>query len=195
MTLNQETQNESRKAEGQLSNVTTLEPVNTNSTRYSEIFARLARGKNYREAFVESEINIGIPFQIKAMREAREWTQSHLAAQSDKRQSVISQLETPGYGNLTLSTLKKLAAAFDVGLMVRFVSFGELARRAAHLSESDMKIPSFYRESGTVTGSTTTARSGFFVKHMPHLNDHYPARRDTTATTGTTYGTQEIRTN
>jgi transcriptional regulator with XRE-family HTH domain len=134
-----------------------LEPASTNSTRFREIYARLGRGKDYREAFVESEIDIGIPFQIKAMREARDWTQQDLGERSGKRQSVISQLETPGYGKLTLSSLKKLAAAFDVGLMVRFVSFRELAGRAAHLSDTDTKIPSYGTESSSDESADVTA--------------------------------------
>lgn len=143
--------------------MTTLEPATTNSTRFEQIFARLARGKEHREAFVDSEIDIGLPFQIKAIRDAREWTQKELAEKSGKHQSVISQLETPGYGSLTLSTLRKLAAAYDVGLMVRFVSFSELARRAAYLSTADMKIPSFSDDQAVVAAGTTGA--GGFVAH------------------------------
>jgi transcriptional regulator with XRE-family HTH domain len=146
-----------------LSNVTTLEPATTNLTRFEQIFARLARGKEHREAFVDSEIDIGLPFQIKAIREARDWTQKELAEKSGKHQSVISQLETPGYGSLTLSTLRKLAAAYDVGLMVRFVSFSELARRASHLSDADMKIPSF-SDDQTLTTTATTSRGEFIAR-------------------------------
>lgn len=158
--------------------------MSTNSIRYDQIFGRLARGKEYREAFVESEINIGIPFQIKAMRETREWTQQQLAERSAKRQSVISQLETPGYGQLTLSTLKKLAAAFDVGLMVRFVSFGELVGRAAHLSTLDMQIPSFEQERPDLAESANTSEGDEVLivdvtdtPILPQLGDPYPARR------------------
>ncbi|HZF30402.1 MAG TPA: helix-turn-helix transcriptional regulator [Gammaproteobacteria bacterium] len=174
--MSHETQNESQGLAKQSSTVTILEPASTNSTRHREIYERLGRGKEYREAFVESEINIGIPFQIKAMREAREWTQKELGSRSAKQQSVISQLETPGYGNLTLSTLKKLAAAFDVALMVRFVSFRELVSRAAHLSDSDMKIPSYGvdRASSTVTTtsalitqSQSTASGGLLIGRLP----------------------------
>lgn len=128
--------------------MTVLEPASTNSTRFQQIFARLKRGKKYREHFVESEISVGIPLQIKGMREMREWTQKELGSRSGKHQSVISQLENPGYGKLTLTTLKTLAAAFDVGLMVRFVPFSELAGRASNLSASDMEIPSFDEDPG-----------------------------------------------
>jgi hypothetical protein len=41
-------------------------------------------------------------------------------------QHAISRLESQGYGKPTLTTLKRLAAAMDVGLIVRFVPFSEL---------------------------------------------------------------------
>jgi len=40
-------------------------------------------------------------------------------------QNAISRLESPDYGKATLTTLKRIASAFDVGLVVRFVPFTE----------------------------------------------------------------------
>lgn len=158
--MSQKTRNESHAREKRSSKVIRLEAANTNSTRFNQIFARLKRGPEYREAFVESEISVGIPFQIRAMREGRDWTQKDLADRSGKLQSVISQLEDPGYGRLTLSTLRRLAAAFDVGLMVRFVPFSELAGRASNLSPDDMNVASFSDDAGIErkTSSGTEAR-------------------------------------
>ncbi len=129
--------------EGRSSNLTQLEAVNTNTTKRRQLVSRLKRGKEYRDLFVENEIAVGIPIQIRAMRDKKNWTQKELGERTGKRQSVISQLENPGYGKLTLSTLKTLASAFDVGLMVRFVPFSELISRAANLSEDDVSVQSF----------------------------------------------------
>jgi transcriptional regulator with XRE-family HTH domain len=41
-------------------------------------------------------------------------------------QNSVSRLENPEYGKPTLTTLKRLAAAFDVALVVRFVPFSKL---------------------------------------------------------------------
>lgn len=122
--------------------------LSTNLIRYQQIISRLARGKEYRESFVENEITVGVPFQIRAMREDRGWTQKDLGERTGKRQSVISQLESPGYGKLTLTSLRVLADAFDVGLMVRFVPFSELAWRGASISVIDHAVPSFRDDAG-----------------------------------------------
>ena len=56
----------------------------------------------------------------------------------------ISRLEDPNYGRYSLKTLKRLARAFDVGLLVRFVSFGELGEWTVNLTHS--KTPPSYDE-------------------------------------------------
>ncbi|HUO81300.1 MAG TPA: helix-turn-helix transcriptional regulator [Gammaproteobacteria bacterium] len=104
--------------------------------------------KEYRDAFVENAINIGIPFQIKGMRDLRGWTQEHLAELCNKPQPQISRLESPGYGSFTLKTLRELASAFDVGLLVAFVPFSLLADRAACFSTRELEVPDFGSDLG-----------------------------------------------
>ena len=116
------------------------------NTKYKQIVSRLEKDKEYRDLFVENEITVGVPFQIRAIREDRGWSQKELAERTGKQQSVISQLENPDYGKLTLSTLKALASAFDVGLMVRFAPFSELVSRAANLSEIGLEVPEFSKD-------------------------------------------------
>jgi hypothetical protein len=58
-------------------------------------------------------------------------------------QESISLWEKPGYGRLTLSTLIRLASAFDVGLMVRFVPYSELVDRAARALQGNIATPSY----------------------------------------------------
>ena len=41
-------------------------------------------------------------------------------------QNMIYRLENPSYGRATISTLKRIAAVFDVALVVRFVPFSQL---------------------------------------------------------------------
>jgi len=49
-----------------------------------------------------------------------------LADKIGSNQNAIYRAENPNYGKQTITTLKKIAAAFDVALVVRFVPFSEL---------------------------------------------------------------------
>jgi transcriptional regulator with XRE-family HTH domain len=91
------------------------------------ILKRLRRGKRYRIQFVESHLSKTIAYQIRATRDKLGWSQSDLAAHAGMTQNGISRLESPDYGKYTISTLKKLAAALDVALIVRLIPFSELA--------------------------------------------------------------------
>ena len=84
------------------------------------------KDKTYRDAYVAAQIQIGLPMQIRALRKSRGLSQPELAKLAKMAQSRISEIETPGERKLNLETLLRLAAAFDVGLQVRFVSFEQL---------------------------------------------------------------------
>ena len=86
----------------------------------SNLLARL-KDKKYRDLFVASQINRLIPFQIRALRAARDnMTQEELAERAETTQSVISRIQNKGAANLNIKSLLKLASAFDVALVVRF---------------------------------------------------------------------------
>lgn len=104
---------------------------------------RELRGKEYREGYVEGHVRGGIAHQIRALREARGWSQGELARRAGKPQSVINRLENPEYGKFSISTLLELASTFDVALMVRFVSFGEMVNRYSDLSPDALNVTSF----------------------------------------------------
>jgi transcriptional regulator with XRE-family HTH domain len=65
--------------------------------------------------------------QLRAMRDRAGLTQTELGQKVGMNQNAISRLERLDYGKASLTTLKRLAAAFDVGLMVYFVPFGKMA--------------------------------------------------------------------
>ena len=102
--------------------------------------------KEYREAFVDTEISTGLAFQIRAMRLLKKWSQKALAIRIGTKQEAISRLENPDYGKFSLETLRKIASAFDVALLVRFVPFSELINRVSSLSPRDIEVPSFSDE-------------------------------------------------
>ena len=115
---------------------------------------RLKKSKQHRTAFVASQISIGIPFQIRALRKQHEWDQKKLAYEAEMLQPRISAMEKPGYANLTIETLKRLASAFDVALVVRFAPFSELLRWSDKFSPDDFQIPGFEKELENIESST-----------------------------------------
>ena len=121
--------------------------MTTTSTRREQIVASL-QDKEYRDLFVTEEIDTGIPFQIRAMRKARGWSQRELADRLGMTQEGVSRLESLDYGRFSLATLKRLASAFDVGLVVRFEPFSRLVDAAVNLSPDDVEVPAFADDCG-----------------------------------------------
>jgi transcriptional regulator with XRE-family HTH domain len=101
------------------------------------------RSKAYRDAFVKSHLSTNVAAQIYSMREARGWTQEELAAAADMAQARISIMEDPSYQRFSLTTLKRLASAFDVALIVRFVPFSELLEWSISLTSERLAVPSY----------------------------------------------------
>jgi transcriptional regulator with XRE-family HTH domain len=110
--------------------------------------------KKFRRAFVGANVRRGIAYQLKAMRLAEQMSQGQVGRKAKKPQNVISRLENPRYGKVSVQTLLELAAAFDVGLLVKFVSFGRLLSETKVLSQETLVPLSFENE-------TKVAKSGF----------------------------------
>ena len=101
---------------------------------------------DYRHQFVKEEINVGIAFQIRSLRNRQNLTQGNLASLMGVKQPLVSAWENPNYGKYTLGTLEDLAKAFDVGLFVRFVPFGSLVNWTADLKPDDIAPSNFSEE-------------------------------------------------
>jgi transcriptional regulator with XRE-family HTH domain len=98
----------------------------------------------YRKAFVASQISIGIPFQIRGLLKSRPgWTQATLAERTGMAQPRISELMTPGKVRPNIETLRRIAEAFDCGLVVRFAPFSELAEWWEKFDPVSFSVPSF----------------------------------------------------
>jgi ribosome-binding protein aMBF1 (putative translation factor) len=103
----------------------------TNFTSRDGLVRRLERGPEARVRFVESQLSKGLAFQLRALRDREGWSQVELAERAGMTQNAISRLENPHYGRATLTTLKRLAATYDVGLIVAFVPFSKLVNRVS----------------------------------------------------------------
>ena len=104
--------------------------------------------REYREAFISSTINSTIAYQIRGLRKLHDLDQAELGNLAGMKQTAISRLENPDYGNLSVNTLKRIAKALDVGLIVRFAPFSEIVRWRFSMNQRDMAPPSFSVDAG-----------------------------------------------
>lgn len=96
-------------------------------TARSTILSKLKSSFETRHAYISAKLGTLVPSQIRALRMKSDMPrQADLARESKMLQSRISVLETPGAANVTLDTLSRIAAAFKVGLIVKFVKFSEM---------------------------------------------------------------------
>jgi transcriptional regulator with XRE-family HTH domain len=141
--------------------------VNTKAT----LIRKLKTSKEYRDAFVDSEISVGLPFQIRALRDSRGWSQKDLADATSMLQPRICAMEQAGYGNFTLNTLKKLAAAFDVALVVKFAPFAELIKWAESFSPDTFAVPSA-ADDPMLTKNQDLTDPRVVQSDLPAITDH-----------------------
>ncbi len=60
------------------------------------------------------------------MRRKKGWTQAQLAEAARTKPTQIGRVEDPSYGSHTVKTLRGIASALDVAIMIRFVPYSEL---------------------------------------------------------------------
>jgi len=94
------------------------------------------------------------------------------------RQPRISAIETPGGSAPNLSTLLRIAAAFDVGLLVWFAPFSELVERDEQFSPDEFDVPCFDEESEQPRFEATRGDQTLNVGGCPWLKPA-PADRQT----------------
>jgi DNA-binding XRE family transcriptional regulator len=117
-----------------------------------DLLTRL-HNREYREAFISSTINSTVAYQIRGLRKLHDLDQAELGNLAGMKQTAISRLENPDYGNLSVNTLKRIAKAFDVGLIVRFAPFSEILRWRFSMNQRDMAPPAFSMDAGLDTGA------------------------------------------
>lgn len=100
----------------------------------------------FRKQIIDEHINAGIAFQIRGLRNRQKLTQANLAELLNVKQPLLSAWENPNYGKYTLKTLKDLAKAFDVGLLVRFVPFSTLVNWTINVTSDVIAPPNFAEE-------------------------------------------------
>lgn len=112
----------------------------------SELVDRLRsefQDEEYRHAYAEECLNTMIATQIKVLREEREMSQRALAAKAGMLQPRLSVMENADYSSWSISTLKRLARAFDVALSVKFDAFSDVIIDFEDMSKETLSRPSF----------------------------------------------------
>lgn len=101
------------------------------------------QSRRYRHGYVSAAARMLLAQQIRSMRAERGWSQGELAKRMGKPQSVVSRIENPSYGRLTVQTMLEVAEVFDVALFVRFMSFPKFIRASADLSDKAVSPESY----------------------------------------------------
>lgn len=126
------------------------------SNKKSDLAKRLLASKEYAEGLVAADSKNTIAFQLRVMQEDRGWTQQEVAQRADMGQSQISAYLN-GYDSYNVATLRRLASAFDVSLVIAFETFKRLADRVAFRSaEDEFSIPSRLDDRGLREMATYT---------------------------------------
>ncbi len=121
----------------------------TGLTSRESLIRRLNRGPDARSKFVESHLDKSIAYQIRSLR-GENWTQAEFAEKLGMKHAnnVAARLENPRYGKHTLTTLKNIAKACDVALVVWFVPFSRLVDWVSGTPYEDRGLtPGFYNVS------------------------------------------------
>ncbi len=130
-----------------------------------KLLAKL-REKKYRNAYVAAQATTGIAYQIRALREQQNLTQEALGRRLGKPQNAISRLEDPDYGRLTVKSLTELAAAFDIAVLIKFVSFSKFLTETADKSAEGLRVATFAEELPTLEFWASEDRTGLRVSSL-----------------------------
>lgn len=97
--------------------------------------------KEFRDGYLDSHVKMFIAEQIKCLRGDK--SQKEFAKELGTTQSVISRLENPEYGKVTIQTLLEIASKLDIALLVRFAGYPEFMEVTSDFSENTFKPKSF----------------------------------------------------
>lgn len=122
------------------------------------------RDEEYRHSYAEECLHTMIATQIKVLREEREMTQSTLAKRAEMLQPRLSVMENADYSSWSVSTLKRLARAFDLALSVKFEAFSDVILDFEEMSKETLSRRSF-KDDPVFRSAKVSTRRKFSIWH------------------------------
>lgn len=89
--------------------------------RFRDDLRERLKDEEFRKAFDEEDVYARLAVQIAELREKQGLSQADLARELHTSQQMVSRLEDPHNGSISLNTLVKLAQAFHKRLKVNFI--------------------------------------------------------------------------
>lgn len=107
------------------------------------------------------------------MRISRGLTQKELATALELgSQSSVARLEDPSYGRMTLSTLSKVAAFFDVAFIAKMLPYTKFLAETEDVSPAAMIVESFASEDEA--GAIENAPEAKLIRHVKNVAHTIP---------------------
>lgn len=97
--------------------------------------------REYAHSYMEAHAVSRIAAQIFALRKDRGWSQKQLAEKAGIAQERVSKIESADFESLTMKTLQKFSAAFDVNLFIHFETFSAGIMDVANLGADALRTP------------------------------------------------------
>jgi hypothetical protein len=113
------------------------------SPRLSSL-AEKFRDKRYRDGYIAAHSRGVLARQMRNFR--GELSQAEFGALIDKRQTVVSRLESSAYGGWSLRTMLDIARKQNVAILVRFVDFPTFLKYSGDMSESALRPAPYEQE-------------------------------------------------
>jgi transcriptional regulator with XRE-family HTH domain len=158
--------------------------MTTTSGKYSNTLRKRLiddfNDEDFRRTYAEEFLDTSISAQIRALREQRGLSQGEFGKLIGTTQGGVSTFESTEYSSWSINTLKKMAAALDLALVVRFASFGEILDRITGFSREALEKPSFKNDPVFKGEETITPNL-----RKTYLVDHYSWAQVLSATTQT----------
>jgi len=111
-------------------------PATSTGFRLSERFVEQFADREFREIYVADQVRSRMAMLIRSLRDQRGWSQKQLGDRMQKPQSVVSRIEDPEYGKLSVQTLLEVAAAFELPLFIDMLEWEDWFSKMQDFSDA-----------------------------------------------------------
>lgn len=121
----------------------TTTPTSASSHRLVELVRKLGNDA-YRASYLATRLKTFLASQIRSLR--GEASQAEFGKKLGKPQSVVSRLENPDYGNLSVQTLLEVADKLKLALIIQFIDWPTFLRFTEETTPASMTPAAFDQE-------------------------------------------------